>query len=190
MKVVEALAAPVTQAEFAEVIGVSEAKVSQLIGEGYIVKGETARDWLHSYLRRLREVAAGRSSGEPGAMDLVQERAALARAQREAQELKNKIARGEYAPIGLLADVLGEASSAMVDCIEQLEGALRKSSPHLPVEAKDTMMTTLADARNEWIRGTKRAVFEMLALRNLKGLPLDEYEGHDDDAESEVEATE
>ncbi|WP_431113073.1 hypothetical protein [Variovorax paradoxus] len=130
-----------TQAEFADVIGVSEAKVSQLVGEGYIVKGETARAWLHDYLRMLREDAAGRASAEPGGMDVAQERAKLARAQREAQEIKTKIARGEYAPIGLLADVLGMVSSAVVDRFERLEGELRKSSPHLPVEAKDTIVT-------------------------------------------------
>lgn len=70
-----------------------------------LTKGDNAHSWLLGYCDRLRGMAAGRHSA--GGLDLVQERAALARSQREAQELKNAVARGEFAPIGLLADVLG-----------------------------------------------------------------------------------
>ena len=88
----------------------------------------------------------------------MQERAALARSQRIAQDLKNDIARGEYAPIGLLTDVLATASAAVVDRFEQLEGALRKACPDLPDAARSTVMTVIASARNEWIRSTAQLV--------------------------------
>ena len=158
MKVVEALDVGITQAEFALLIGVSEAKVSQLVAEGVIERGHTAHAWLLAYCERLREVAAGRASGEAGGLDLVQERAALARSQREAQEIKNAVARGEYASIGLLADVLAMASSAVVDRFEQLEGALKKACPDLPEEAKATIQQVIANARNEWIRATEKLI--------------------------------
>ncbi|QRF56582.1 hypothetical protein INQ48_25080 [Variovorax paradoxus] len=148
----------ITQAEFAVLVGVSEAKASQLVGEGVIERGQTAHAWLLAYCERLREVAAGRASAEDGGLDLVQERARLARSQREAQDIKNAVARGEFAPIGLLADVLGMASSAVVDRFEQLEGALRKASPDLPDEAKATVQQVIANARNEWIRATEKLV--------------------------------
>jgi phage terminase Nu1 subunit (DNA packaging protein) len=158
VKTIEALGVPVTQAEFAALIRVSEAKVSQLVGEGVIERGQTAHAWLLAYVERLREVAAGRASDEAGGLDLVQERARLARSQREAQDIKNAVARGEFAPIGLLADVLGMASSAVVDRFEQLEGALRKACPDLPDEAKATVQQVIANARNEWIRATEKLV--------------------------------
>ena len=150
-----------TQADFAEMVGVSEAKVSQLVAEGVLVRGESAHNWLLCYCERLREVAAGRL-GESGGLDLVQERAALARSQRIAQDLKNAVAAGEFAPIGLLADVLALASSAVVDRFDQLEGALKKSCPDLPEEAKVTVMQVLASARNEWIRSTEKLVAKRL----------------------------
>lgn len=139
-------------------IGVSEARVSQLVSEGIIVRGDTAHEWLIGYCERLRDQAAGRAGSETGGLDLVQERAALARSQRIAQDLKNDIARGEYAPIGLLADVLATASAAVVDRFEQLEGALRKACPDLPDAARSTVMTVIASARNEWIRSTAQLV--------------------------------
>jgi len=80
----------------------------------------------------------------------VQERAALAREQRIGQAIKNGVARKEYAPVGLLADVLGTASSAVVDRFDHLEGVLAKSCPDLPEDAKTAVLTVIADARNEW----------------------------------------
>ncbi|CAA2108223.1 hypothetical protein [Variovorax paradoxus] len=179
MKVVEALAGTVTQAEFAALIGVSEAKASQLASEGVILRGASGHAWLLAYCERLREVAAGRASVDGGGLDLVQERAALARSQREAQDIKNAVSRGEYAPIGLLADVLGLASSSVVDRFEQLEGALQKACPDLPDEAKATVQQVIANARNEWIRSTAKLVADY-----LDGLEqsLDDDEEGDDSA--------
>lgn len=158
MKVIPALEQQIAQAEFAQMIGVSEARVSQLVADGVLVRGETALEWLVSYCERLRDQAAGRLGTEVGGLDLVQERAALAREQREGQAIKNAVARKEFAPVGLLADVLGHAASAVVDRFDQLEGVLRKAVPDLPDEAKTAVMQVIANARNEWIRGTERLV--------------------------------
>lgn len=159
MKVVPVLQQPIAQAEFAELVGVSEARVSQLISEGVIARGDTAHGWLVGYCERLRDQAAGRM-GDTMGLDLVQERAALAREQREGQAIKNAVARKEYAPVGLLADVLGMAASAVVGRFDQLEGMLRKACPNLPDEAKTAVLQVIASARNEWIRSTAKLVSE------------------------------
>lgn len=158
MKVLPHLDAPISQAEFAQIIGVSEARISQLVADGVIVRGDSAHEWLVSYCERLRDQAAGRAGSEIGGLDLVQERAALAREQREGQAIKNAVARKEFAPVGLLADVLGQAASAVVDRFDQLEGALRKACPDLPDEAKTTVMQVIASARNQWINSTEKLV--------------------------------
>lgn len=160
MKILPYLDAPISQAEFAQIVGISEARVSTLISEGVLVKGDNAHSWLLGYCDRLRDMAAGRHSA--GGLDLVQERAALARSQREAQELKNAVARGEFAPIGLLADVLGEASSAVVDRMDQIEGQLRKACPDLPEDARQVILRMMADARNEWIRSTAKLISDKM----------------------------
>ena len=161
MKIIPVLDQTVSQSEFAQMIGVSEARVSQLVSEGVITRGDTAAGWLVAYCERLRDQAAGRM-GETYGLDLVQERAALAREQREGQVIKNAVARKEFAPVGLLADVLGMAASAVVDRFDQLEGALRKACPDLPDEAKNTVQQVIANARNEWLRGTATLVSDGL----------------------------
>jgi phage terminase Nu1 subunit (DNA packaging protein) len=156
------LSKPMTQAAFGELVGVSQQAVSEFVKVAALGPAVPAHEMLLAYCERLREMAAGRQSGEVGALDLVQERAALAREQRIGQAMKNAIARGEFAPIGALADVLGMASSAVVDRFDQLEGALRKACPDLPEEARATVMQVIASARNEWIRSTARLVAEQV----------------------------
>ena len=156
------LAAPATQSDVAMVVGVSQQAISALVTEGKLQTAGTLGEVLQAYCQRLRLQAAGRMGDEVGGLDLVQERAALAREQREGQAIKNAVARKEFAPVGLLADVLGMAASAVVDRFDQLEGALRKACPDLPDDAKTTVQSVIAAARNEWIRSTERLVTDGL----------------------------
>lgn len=151
-----------TQAEFGALVGVSQQSVSAFMADGVLPTGGTWGELLSAYCKRLREVAAGRLGDSLGSLDLVQERAGLARAQRESQELKNAVARGEYAPIGVLADVLGMAASAVVDRMDQFEGLLSKTCPDLPEEARTIVLSVMASARNEWIRSTVKLVEDRL----------------------------
>lgn len=173
MKVLPVLDQVISQSEFAQIVGVSEARVSQMVSEGVIARGDNAAAWLVAYCERLRDQAAGRL-GETYGLDLVQERAALAREQREGQAIKNAVARREFAPVGLLADVLGQASSAVVDRFDQLEGTLRKACPDLPDEAKTAVLQVIASARNEWIRSTERLVADTVDAMLVDGAAEDE----------------
>lgn len=158
MKALSSLMQPISQAEFAEIVGVSEARVSQLVAERVLMRGDTAHEWLMAYCERMRDIAAGRASMEAGGLDLVQERAALAREQRLGIAIKNATARGEYAPISMLAEVLATASQAVSERFEQLPGMLRKVCPDLPDTVRDKLMSAIADARNEWVRATRQLV--------------------------------
>lgn len=151
-----------TQTALAELVGVTQPTISNLMTEGKIPATGTLGELLQAYCQRLRLQAAGRMGDEVGGLDLVQERAALAREQREGQAIRNAVARKEFAPVGLLADVLGMAASSVVDRFDQLEGALRKACPDLPDEAKTTLQQVIASARNEWIRSTERTVFDRI----------------------------
>lgn len=163
MMVIDALSNPITQQEFAQVIGVSEARVSQMMSDGLLTAGQVGGEWLHVYCQRLRDQAAGRLGSEIGGLDLVQERAALAREQRLGIEIKNAVARGEYAPISLLAEVLATASQSVDERFEQLPSMLKKSCPDLTEAAREQVMTVVAAARNEWVRATEALVIARAA---------------------------
>ena len=169
-----------TQTALAELVGVTQPTISNLMTDGKIPATGTLGELLRAYCARLRDQAAGRMGDEVGGLDLVQERAALAREQREGQAIKNAVARREYAPVGLLADVLGRAGGAVVDRFDQLEGALKKACPDLPDEAKTTVLRVIAAARNEWVRETAQLVAEsldeMLAADEVDGDVVDALE--------------
>lgn len=146
------------------VIGVSAAAVSRMRSAGTLEVDTTAPCRLLAYCARLRERVAGLLGSEIAGLDLVQERAALAREQRLGYEIKNAVARGEYAPIGVLADVLAAASRAIVDRFDMLPGQLKKVCPDLPDEARQRIEAMHADARNEWHRSTAELVSARLSL--------------------------
>lgn len=172
------LSEPISQAAFGALVGVSQQAISDFIQTTGLAQPVTAGAMLLAYCERLREQAAGRLGVIVGGLDLTQERALLAREQRIAQAIKNAVSRGEFAPVGVLADVLAEVSSAVVDRLDQLEGMLSKACPDLPDEALAVIQTLIAGARNEWIRGT-----EARALERLERLTQDGDDAGDDDGE-------
>lgn len=180
----EALTTTVTQEEFGRLVGVSQQAVSALVVDGVLPRGASLGAWLLAYCGRLREQAAGRLGADHGGLDLVQERAALAREQRIAQAMKNQVARGEYAPIGVLADVLALASSSVADRFDQIEGALRKARPDIDDDLLMTVLGVVTSARNEWVRATSRLVD--VAFEDLTGDdPEDLVEPSDIDQDEE-----
>ena len=145
---------PCRQAEFGDLVGISQPAVSDLVSKGVLDNGAVLRQWLLAYCLRLREQAAGRLGSEVGGLDLAQERAALAREQRQGIAIKNAVLRGEYAAVSLLAEVLAAASQSVAERFDHLPGQLRKACPDLPPAAVDQIMTAVASARNEWVRAT------------------------------------
>jgi phage terminase Nu1 subunit (DNA packaging protein) len=177
MNIIAALDTPVSQSEFARLVGRSEGRVSQLVGDGTLQPGATAGEWLKAYVDRLSREAAGRASDGP--LDLVQERAALARSQRESVDLRNAVLRGEYAPISLLSQVLATASQAVAERFEHLPAHLRKTCPNLTDDEREQVAVVIAQARNEWVRATAELVAQQMddagdgEVEDVEGPPSD-----------------
>lgn len=164
------------QQEFAAAVGIAPPRVSTLIAEGHLQPDGTAGQWLLAYCARLREQAAGRT------MELSAERAALAREQRIGQALKNAVAQGEYGPVGLLADVLAQASAAVAQRFDALPGELRTACPDLSDQQLEQLGRTLSSARNEWVRSTAALIDRRLAdiaseEDDDEGVPADDDDG-------------
>lgn len=142
----------------ADIVGVSQQNISALQGEGKLPAVGSTGQIILAYCQRLRDQAAGRMGAEIGGLDLVQERAALAREQRLGIEIKNAVARSEYAPITLLAEVLAAASQSVVERFEQLPSLLKKSCPDLSADANVQIEAIIVAARNEWVRATESLI--------------------------------
>lgn len=163
------------QKELAAALGMSEGQVSKLKRRGMPTDSiEAARAWrsrnVGGYVRTDAAAASAAATapadpGAPGAaqtagppLDLGQERAALARAQRLSVEMRNAVQAGEYAPIKLLAQVLASASRAVAERFDHLPGDLRKKCPEMSEAQRDQVAAVIAAARCEWIAATAHLV--------------------------------
>lgn len=168
---IDSLNHPCTRSDFGDLVGLTRQRVDQLAAAGLLESGATARAWLQAYIERLRDIAAGR---DPDGV-LVNERAQLTRSQRINQDMRNAILQGEFAPIGLLADILGIASAALAQGLEALPGRLKMICPELPDATRAAIESNIAAARNEWMRSTAELVEAKLAA--LSG--VDDQEDRD-----------
>lgn len=135
-----------TQTQFAELVGVSQQAISSLVGRGVLNSGDTGAVWLKHYCENLREQAAGRAS--MGDLDLVQERARLAKEQADRVEMQNQISRREVAPVNLLEVVLAKVARQIVANLEAIPVQLKRNSTTISQEDLNYITSEIIKARN------------------------------------------
>lgn len=69
------------------------------------------------------------------------------RARAEHQELQNQVARGTYAPISLIGDIVSDASSQARSIPDALPKRLRQSNPALRSKDLDIIHREISEAR-------------------------------------------
>lgn len=135
-----------TQAQFGELVGISQPAVSGLVSRGVLRDGDSAAGWLLAYCEHLREIAAGRGGDQVG--ELAAERAALAREQRIKIAMQNAVTRGDLAPKRLLSDVLARALSRIARLLDTIPGELRRRSEALTADDIEAVRRVIAKVRN------------------------------------------
>jgi len=125
----------------------SQQAVSQLMQEMAIDwKVADLAEIRVAYIRRLREIAAGRAAA--GDLDLATERAALARAQREKIEMQNAVTRGELTPTALLEQVLAKAAAKIAGVLDAIPSMVRRRVTTLTAADVDLIAGEVAKVRN------------------------------------------
>lgn len=158
------------QKDFAGIIGVSEAAVSDMIARGVIAQGDTLGGWLLSYCAHIREQAAGRMA--LGDLDLATERARLAKEQADKIAYQNAMTRGELVPVAYLEEVLAKTSSRIAGIFDAIPVKLKRRAPHLTHDD-----ITFIDAEIRTVRN------EVASMKLAKLFEQDEAEQPGDDGE-------
>ena len=157
-----------TQREVADHLGVSQPVVAKLVSAG--VFQPTGRGGLDldacrkAYLSRLREEAAGRAAhggadGEPEELDLVAERARLAKEQADRIAMENDLTRGSVVHVDDVIEIVGKCLSTTRTRLLAIpsECALRFAAARTPALAEDVIRTVIYDALTELSSGFKIA---------------------------------
>lgn len=114
-----------------------------------------------TYVRHLREIAAGRSASGDSA--LATERARLAREQADKVAMINARMRRELAPVGALESSLATTCRQIAAVLEALPVKIKRRLPDLPPEGLDVIAEEIVKVRN---------------IAAAVKLELDEEEGH------------
>jgi phage terminase Nu1 subunit (DNA packaging protein) len=107
-----------TQEQFAQLVGISQTRVSQLLARSVLIEGETMRQWARAYCTHLRRV-----HHEPvtsGARD----RLAVARAR--SQELRNAKLDGSLVPVIEVRAVVASVSARAGRLLESIPVRCRR----------------------------------------------------------------
>lgn len=172
------------QKSLAQALGVAPSTISAWKAAGAPVERgvEAVRAWRDEnrrpYIGSDQPTPASAPPSEPGTaadhsrLDLAQERALLAREQRLGIEIKNAVARGEYAPIALLAEVLATASAAVAAHLDLLPSTLKRSCADITEAQLVQLQTVIAAARNEWVRATSELIIRKLETTDDEPDPL------------------
>ncbi|MPS30644.1 MAG: DNA packaging Nu1 [Alcaligenaceae bacterium] len=137
----------ITQAKFAQLVGITQPAVSSLLLRGVLRSNDTCGNWLLAYCGNLRDGAAGRTKTAES-LDLDVQRARLAAAQAERIELDNEVKRGELAPALIMEQVLAAAGAKVAAALDALPAVLKRRLPMLTDADVDLMRRELAQARN------------------------------------------
>lgn len=131
---------PATQQQIAELIGVTQQAVSEMMSRGVMSPGLSLRGALMAYTNHIRLMAAGRDG------DLARERAELTRVQRERQEIKLALERDEAAPVAVIEQVLATVGRVVSGKLEPLAGQIHKLCPQLTPEVLVKVQAVIAEA--------------------------------------------
>lgn len=135
------------QQDIADHLDLSQGAVSQWMDRlGIDYRNAPLDDIRVAYIRELREQAAGRLTA--GDLDLAEERAKLARAQREKIEMQNAVMRRELAPVVLIEEVLAKAGSKVAGILDTIPGMLKRRCAALTSADIDLVALEVARARN------------------------------------------
>lgn len=137
----------VTQKVFGEIVGISQPAVSDLIKRDVLTEGDTLANWIIAYCSNLREQAAGRA-GADGGLDLVSERARLAKEQADKVAYQNAITRNQLAPVDLLEEVLAKAAAKINGVFDAIPGMIKRRVPTLSSEEIDLIALEISRGRN------------------------------------------
>jgi len=118
------------QAEIAEHLDLSERAVRDVLEEQGLNHKQSTLDQIRvAYIRHLREIAAGRGGSD--GVELVKERALLAREMRIAKAMQNAERRAELAPVAVLEQVLASTGAKIGKILATIKGEIRRRFPQL-----------------------------------------------------------
>lgn len=139
------LDAPIKQVDFAQLVGITQPAVSDLLTRGVLKPNDSLRTWLLAYTKQLREQAAGR--GADG--ELAANRAALTHTNNEMAQIKLKRLRGQFAAVNVIEQILAFVGKQIASALEPLPARIKMLVPQLTPDDVKAIEAAITEVRNK-----------------------------------------
>src|SRR5699024_5329038 len=137
----------ISQAKFAQLVGITQPAVSGLISRGILKVGDIGSDWLLAYCGHLREVAAGPNRVDSD-LDPDEQLARLSAAQADKVEMENQVKRGELVAVYVIEEVLASAGSKIAALFDAVPAQIKRRAPKIGSEELRFIEQEITKARN------------------------------------------
>jgi len=139
----------VSRLEIADKLDIDEYTVNALARKRIVIRlGHGRYDLdasLRNYIRRLREMASGRTTTEESGLNLPDESAKLKKAQRQNYELKNSLIEHSAVLLEHVRPAWGRIISAVRNAMLAVPGKLRLLLPHLSPQDIEVISKAIKD---------------------------------------------
>ncbi len=136
------------QAETAAHLDLTDRSVRELEPKLGLRSDYTLAEFRVAYIRHLREVAAGRAGEGTNDLELVAERARLAKEQADRIAMQNAQMRGELAPVAAMEMVLASVGAKVGRILDTIPGTIRRRVPGIDSETIEAITADIAKCRN------------------------------------------
>lgn len=136
--------APVTQAVFASLVGVTQPAISSLLDRGILSRDGSAETWLKEYCDNLRAQAGGRRPD----LRLYEEEVIGAQRDNELKRIKIETAEKLLSPNGVMAEVLARTAAKISAVYSGLVPELKRRYPQLDDAVLDQIEREVVRAQN------------------------------------------
>lgn len=149
-----------TAADLGRLLGINPRNVRDWAAKGVLVRTSNSKyktlESLHAYHSHLREQAAGRATS--GGRNLADEKADLARVQRELAEMKLAKERGETLTLDEVRDSWSMFAQAVKSTVLALPTQMRNTIPHLTAHDGETIRRLCRDKLEDLAQEVKSIV--------------------------------
>lgn len=139
------LDSPIKQVDFAQLVGITQPAVSDLLTRGVLKAGDPLRVWLIAYTRQLREQAAGR--GADG--ELAANRASLTKTNDGIAQIKLKRLTGQFAAVNVIDQILAFVGKQIASALEPLPARIKMLVPQLTPDDIKAIEVVITESRNK-----------------------------------------
>lgn len=139
--------AKTTQQQLADLTGLSQPRISQLLRQGVIAREDEINAANRKIIKHLGDVAAGHQAAD--GVDRILEAALLDRTKREEIEIRIQEKRGSLIPDELLIDGLADTFAAVKAKLLALPTKLRATRPNLSLDDVGAIETHIRETLSE-----------------------------------------